>query len=44
MIRIDRVEELPAAFECASAGAAQSREDTGVLVEEYRRGRLGRVR
>ena len=35
VIRIDHPEELPAAFEFASAGATQSREDTGVLVEEY---------
>ncbi|MER0445756.1 ATP-grasp domain-containing protein [Streptomyces sp. Edi4] len=35
VIRIDRPEELPVAFEFASAGASQSREDTGVLVEEY---------
>ncbi|MCZ4124194.1 ATP-grasp domain-containing protein [Streptomyces sp. H39-S7] len=35
VIRIDRPEELPRAFEFASAGASQSREDTGVLVEEY---------
>lgn len=35
VIRIDRPEELPAAFAFASAGASRSREDTGVLVEEY---------
>ncbi|MEU7719153.1 ATP-grasp domain-containing protein [Streptomyces tibetensis] len=35
VIRVDRPEELPAAFEFASAGASRSREDTGVLVEEY---------
>ncbi|MDF3146947.1 MULTISPECIES: ATP-grasp domain-containing protein [unclassified Streptomyces] len=35
VIRIDRPEELPAAFAFASAGAGRSREDTGVLVEEY---------
>lgn len=35
VIRIDRPEDLPAAFEFASAGASQSREDTAVLVEEY---------
>jgi biotin carboxylase len=35
VIRVDRPEELRAAFEFASAGASQSREDTGVLVEEY---------
>lgn len=35
VIRIDRPEELPAAFEFASAGAVQSHEDTAVLVEEY---------
>ncbi|MCA1221971.1 ATP-grasp domain-containing protein [Streptomyces sp. 8L] len=35
VIRIDRPEELADAFEFASAGASQSREDTGVLVEEY---------
>ncbi|MBK3634827.1 ATP-grasp domain-containing protein [Streptomyces sp. MBT97] len=35
VIRIDRPEELPAAFEFASAGAHRSREDNGVLVEEY---------
>lgn len=35
VIRIDRPEELPAAFAFASAGASQSHEDTGVLVEEY---------
>ncbi|MGQ4331426.1 MULTISPECIES: ATP-grasp domain-containing protein [Streptomyces] len=35
VIRIDRPEELPAAFEFASAGARRSREDSGVLVEEY---------
>ncbi|MDF9811795.1 ATP-grasp domain-containing protein [Streptomyces sp. SPB162] len=35
VIRVDRPEELPAAFAFASAGASRSREDTGVLVEEY---------
>ncbi|WP_232485662.1 ATP-grasp domain-containing protein [Streptomyces fildesensis] len=35
VIRIDRPEELPRAFDFASAGASQSREDTAVLVEEY---------
>jgi len=35
VIRIDRPEELPAAFAVASAGVSRSREDTGVLVEEY---------
>ncbi|MCZ4102378.1 ATP-grasp domain-containing protein [Streptomyces sp. H39-C1] len=35
VIRVDRPEDLPAAFEFASAGAAQSHEDTAVLVEEY---------
>ncbi|MFD4611985.1 ATP-grasp domain-containing protein [Streptomyces sp. NPDC058440] len=35
VIRIDRPEELPAAFAYASSGASRSREDTGVLVEEY---------
>ncbi|MDX2610988.1 MULTISPECIES: ATP-grasp domain-containing protein [Streptomyces] len=35
VIRIDRPEELPAAFEFTSAGAHRSREDSGVLVEEY---------
>ena len=35
VIRIDRLEELPPAFEFASAGASRSREDSGVLVEEY---------
>lgn len=35
VIRVDRPEELPNAFEFASAGARQSREDTAVLVEEY---------
>ncbi|MGW6543417.1 ATP-grasp domain-containing protein [Streptomyces massasporeus] len=35
VIRVDRPEELPGAFEFASAGASRSREDTGVLVEEY---------
>ncbi|MEU0843987.1 ATP-grasp domain-containing protein [Streptomyces sp. NPDC005962] len=33
VIRVDRPEELPSAFAFASAGA--SRQDTGVLVEEY---------
>lgn len=35
VIRVDRPEELPAAFAFASAGASRSREDTSVLVEEY---------
>ncbi|MEU9189194.1 ATP-grasp domain-containing protein [Streptomyces sp. NPDC048484] len=35
VIRVDRPEELPAAFAFASAGASRSHEDTGVLVEEY---------
>ncbi|MGW5868295.1 ATP-grasp domain-containing protein [Streptomyces sp. NPDC055239] len=35
VIRVDGPEELPAAFTFASAGASRSREDTGVLVEEY---------
>ncbi|QUW78518.1 ATP-grasp domain-containing protein [Streptomyces mirabilis] len=35
VIRFDHPEELPAAFAFASAGASRSREDTGVLVEEY---------
>ncbi|MFB7645685.1 ATP-grasp domain-containing protein [Streptomyces sp. NPDC056084] len=35
VIRLDRPEELPAAFAFASAGAGRSREDTAVLVEEY---------
>ncbi|MGW5096351.1 ATP-grasp domain-containing protein [Streptomyces nodosus] len=35
VIRVDRPEELPAAFAYASSGASRSREDTGVLVEEY---------
>lgn len=35
VVRIDQPEELPSAFEFASAGASQSREDTAVLVEEY---------
>ncbi|MET9956440.1 ATP-grasp domain-containing protein [Streptomyces sp. NPDC006339] len=35
VIRVNRPEELPAAFEFASAGASRSREDTAVLVEEY---------
>ncbi|MFC9502711.1 acetyl-CoA carboxylase biotin carboxylase subunit family protein [Streptomyces sp. NPDC057002] len=35
VIRVDRPEELPAAFAFASFGASRSREDTGVLVEEY---------
>ncbi|MEU3028058.1 ATP-grasp domain-containing protein [Streptomyces incarnatus] len=35
VIRVDEPEELPAAFAFASAGANRSREDTGVLVEEY---------
>ncbi|MGV9790874.1 ATP-grasp domain-containing protein [Streptomyces sp. NPDC003435] len=33
--RVDRPEELAAAFAYASSGALRSREDTGVLVEEY---------
>ncbi|MFF3979766.1 ATP-grasp domain-containing protein [Streptomyces sp. NPDC001828] len=35
VIRLDRPEELPAAFAFASAGAGRSREDTAILVEEY---------
>ncbi|MEH0406825.1 ATP-grasp domain-containing protein [Streptomyces sp. B21-089] len=35
VIRVDRPEELPAAFAFASKGASRSREDTVVLVEEY---------
>ncbi|MFI9039856.1 ATP-grasp domain-containing protein [Streptomyces sp. NPDC053726] len=35
VMRVDRPEELPAAFAFASEGASRSREDTGVLVEEY---------
>lgn len=35
VIRVDRPEELPAAFAFASQGASRSREDTSVLVEEY---------
>ncbi|ULR48449.1 ATP-grasp domain-containing protein [Streptomyces deccanensis] len=35
VIRVDRPEELSGAFAFASAGASRSREDTGVLVEEY---------
>ncbi|MFF7290787.1 ATP-grasp domain-containing protein [Streptomyces griseorubiginosus] len=35
VIRVDRPEELPSAFEFASVGASRSREDSGVLVEEY---------
>ncbi|MFE6163119.1 ATP-grasp domain-containing protein [Streptomyces sp. NPDC056486] len=35
VIRVDGPQELPAAFAFASAGASRSREDTGVLVEEY---------
>ncbi|MEU9224327.1 ATP-grasp domain-containing protein [Streptomyces massasporeus] len=35
VIRVDQPEEPPGAFEFASAGASRSREDTGVLVEEY---------
>lgn len=35
VIRVDRPEELPAAFAFAAAGASRSREDTGVLVEEH---------
>ncbi|MEU6612018.1 ATP-grasp domain-containing protein [Streptomyces shenzhenensis] len=35
VMRIDQPEQLPAAFEFASAGAHRSREDTAVLVEEY---------
>ncbi|MEV7277632.1 ATP-grasp domain-containing protein [Streptomyces sp. NPDC093111] len=35
VIRIDRPEQLPDAFDFASAGAGQSHEDTAVLVEEY---------
>ncbi|MGW2594919.1 ATP-grasp domain-containing protein [Streptomyces sp. NPDC001515] len=33
--RVDRPEDLPDAVEFASAGAARSREDTSMLVEEY---------
>ncbi|MFJ6438467.1 acetyl-CoA carboxylase biotin carboxylase subunit family protein [Streptomyces sp. NPDC091416] len=35
VIRVDHPEELPGAFAFASEGASRSREDTGVLVEEY---------
>ncbi|MEU6814039.1 ATP-grasp domain-containing protein [Streptomyces sp. NPDC046860] len=35
VIRVDQPHDLPAAFDFASAGASRSREDTGVLVEEY---------
>jgi biotin carboxylase len=35
VIRVDRPEDLPDAFAFASVGASRSREDTGVLVEEY---------
>ncbi|MDF9868651.1 biotin carboxylase [Streptomyces pratensis] len=35
VIRVDRPEELPAAFAFAAEGASRSREDTVVLVEEY---------
>ncbi|WP_413100214.1 ATP-grasp domain-containing protein [Streptomyces sp. Inha503] len=35
VIRVDRPEELPGAFAFASTGASRSRDDTGVLVEEY---------
>lgn len=35
VIRVDGPEELPSAFAFASAGESRSREDTGVLVEEY---------
>lgn len=35
VIRVDRPEDLPGAFEFASAGARRSQEDTAVLVEEY---------
>lgn len=35
VIRVDRAEALPDAFQFAAAGADQSREDTAVLVEEY---------
>ncbi|MFJ8676299.1 acetyl-CoA carboxylase biotin carboxylase subunit family protein [Streptomyces sp. NPDC093589] len=35
VIRVDRPEEMPAAFAFASVGASRSRENTGVLVEEY---------
>ncbi|MFJ8954963.1 ATP-grasp domain-containing protein [Streptomyces sp. NPDC102381] len=35
VVRVDRPEELPAAFAYAAEGASHSREDTGVLVEEY---------
>ncbi|MFF4767412.1 acetyl-CoA carboxylase biotin carboxylase subunit family protein [Streptomyces sp. NPDC001255] len=35
VIRVDRAEDLPAAFDFASAGSSQSREDTAILVEQY---------
>ncbi|GGT22235.1 acetyl-CoA carboxylase biotin carboxylase subunit family protein [Streptomyces antibioticus] len=35
VIRVDRAEALPDAFQFAAAGADQSREDKAVLVEEY---------
>ncbi|MFD8645136.1 MULTISPECIES: ATP-grasp domain-containing protein [Streptomyces] len=35
VIRVDRAEALPDAFQFAAAGADQSREDTAILVEEY---------
>ncbi|MEU7117926.1 ATP-grasp domain-containing protein [Streptomyces zaomyceticus] len=35
VIRVDRAEALPDAFQFAAAGADQSREDIAVLVEEY---------
>ncbi|WP_244501227.1 ATP-grasp domain-containing protein [Streptomyces sp. TP-A0874] len=35
VIRVDRPEELPAAYAFAAAGASQSTESGGVLIEEY---------
>lgn len=35
VIHVERPEDLPAAFDFATAGAAQARESTAVLVEEY---------
>ncbi|GAA3196361.1 MULTISPECIES: ATP-grasp domain-containing protein [Streptomyces] len=35
VVRVDRPEELPGAFEFAMAGARRSRADTSVLVEEF---------
>lgn len=35
VIHVDRGEDLPGAFDFATAGAAQARESTAVLVEEY---------